>query len=260
LPVARILGGGEVHVAYLPRIAITRWEDVPGERVADYHHRVVEAGGEPLDLCIDFVVQRETCSLDTLGGATGFILTGGVDIDPALYGETPHPRVKHIDRSRDEFELVLLWQALVHDLPVLAVCRGHQLLNVAFGGGLLQHIDGDGHRADYGSDGSPSRWHEVSIVQASRLHAALGLPAGQAGSAGARVNSRHHQAVTAERLAPRLQAVALSPDGLVEGVESLAHRWVVGVQWHPERQEMAESMAPLFQELVRQASRTRVRP
>ena len=242
---------------YRPRIAITRWEKVPGEDIAEYHRRVFEAGGEPLDLCIDFVVHRETCSLDTLGGATGFILTGGVDIDPALYGETPHPRVKRTHRTRDEFELVLLRQALVHDLPILAICRGHQFLNVALGGGLLQHVDGDGHVADYRCEGFPSRWHEVSIREGSRLHAALG-------AAGARVNSRHHQAVTAERLAPRLEAVARSPDGLVEGVESLAHRGVVGVQWHPERPEpcqcgFADTSALLFQELVRQASRVPVR-
>jgi putative glutamine amidotransferase len=239
-------------VKYRARIAITRWEDVPGEAVADYHRRVLEAGGEPLDLCIDFVVHRECCCLDTLAGATGLILTGGVDIDPTLYGETPHPQVKHTDRTRDEFELVLLRQALVRDLPILAICRGHQLLNVAFGGRLLQHIDGDSHRADYRSQGFPSRWHEVALRRGSRLHAALG-------AASTQVNSRHHQAVTAERLAPGLEVVAHSPDGLIEGVESLAHRWVVGVQWHPERQEMAEPMAPLFQELVRQASQIPVR-
>jgi putative glutamine amidotransferase len=244
-------------VDYRPRIAITRWEKVPGENIAEYHRRILEAGGEPPDLCIDFVVHRECCCVDTLGGATGLILTGGVDIDPAVYGETPHPRVKHTDRSRDEFELVLLRQALVHDLPILAICRGHQLLNVAFGGGLLQHIDGDGHPADYRCEGFPSRWHGVAIREGSRLHAALGLPA-------ALVNSRHHQAVTAERLAPRLEVVALSPDGLVEGVESLAHRWVVGVQWHPERPEaqqdgFVQASALLFQELVRQASRMPVR-
>jgi putative glutamine amidotransferase len=253
------VAGGEVHVPYRPRVAITSWEDVPGERLVDYHRRVLEAGGEPLDLSIDFVIRRDTCSLDALGGATGFILTGGVDIDPALYSETPHPRVKHTDRTRDEFELVLLRQALVYDIPILAICRGHQLLNVAFGGGLLQHIDGDGHRAHLHTEGIPSRWHEVSVAEGSRLHAALRLPAGQAGSDGTRVNSRHHQAVTAERLSPRLQAVALSPEGLVESIESTAHRWVVGVQWHPEREEMAESMAPLFRELVRQAGRMRVR-
>ena len=243
---------------YRPRIAITRWEKVPGEDIAAYHRRVIEAGGEPLDLCIDFVVDRGLRCVDTLGGATGLILSGGVDVDPALYGETPHPRVKRTDRSRDEFELVLLRQALVYDLPILAICRGHQLLNVAFGGGLLQHIDGDGHPADYRCEGFPSRWHEVTIRQGSRLHATL-----EAGSP--LVNSRHHQAVTVERLAPRLEVVARSPDGLVEGVESLAHRWVVGVQWHPERPEpqqdgFAELSALLFGELVRQASRMRVRP
>jgi putative glutamine amidotransferase len=247
------VGGREVPVPYRPRIAITRWEDVPGERMAEYHRSVVEAGGEPLDLCIDFVVHQECCCLDTLGGATGLILTGGVDIDPALYGETPHPRVKHTDRSRDEFELVLLRQALVHDLPTLAICRGHQLLNVAFGGTLLQHIDGGDHRAHLHAEGIPSRWHDVTISEGSRLHAAVRTTA-------AHVNSRHHQAVTAERLAPRLQVVALSPDGLVEGVESLSHHWVIGVQWHPEREEMTESMAPLFGELVHQAGQMRVRP
>jgi len=251
-------------VDYRPRIAITRWEKVPGEDIAEYHRRVIEAGGEPLDLCIEFVVDRGLCCVDILAGATGFILTGGVDIDPACYHETPHPRVKRTDHSRDEFELVLLGQALVYDIPILAICRGHQLLNVAFGGGLLQHIDGDGHVADYRSEGFPSRWHEVSVRQGSRLHAALSLPAGQAGAAGTLVNSRHHQAVTPERLAPRLEVVARSPDGLVEGVESLAHRWVVGVQWHPERLEpcqrgFADTSALLFQELVRQASRMPVR-
>jgi putative glutamine amidotransferase len=219
----------EMTTAYRPRIAITRWEEVPGEDIGDYHRRVLEAGGEPLDLCVEFAVDRGLYCVDILAGATGLILTGGVDIDPALYG-----------------------QALAHDMAILAICRGHQLLNVAFGGGLLQHIDGDGHRADYHSEGFPSRWHEVTVSEGSRLHAALG-------TTGARVNSRHHQAVTPERLAPHLQAVVRSPDGLIEGVESLANRWVVGVQWHPEREEMTEVMAPLFRELVRQASQMRAR-
>jgi len=245
-------------VHYRPRIAITRWEKVPGEDIAEYHRRILEAGGEPLDLCVEFAVDRGLCCVDILAGATGFVLTGGVDIDPACYHETPHPRVKRTDHTRDEFELVLLGQALARDLPILAICRGHQLLNVAFGGGLLQHIDGDGHRADYRSEGFPSRWHEVTIRQGSRLHAALA-------TAGTLVNSRHHQAVTPERLAPRLEVVARSPDGLVEGVESLAHRWVVGVQWHPERPEpqqdgFVQASALLFRELVRQASRVPVRP
>jgi putative glutamine amidotransferase len=242
---------------YRPRIAITRWEEVLGEDIGDYHRRVLEAGGEPLDLCIDFVVHQECCCLDTLGGATGLILTGGYDIDSALYGEPRHPRVKYTDRTRDEFELVLLRQALVRDLAVLAICRGHQFLNVTLGGSLDQHLEDRAHRADYRSEGFPSGWHDVAIREGSRLHAALGADS-------AVVNSRHHQAVTPERLAPRLEVVASSPDGVVEGVESLAHRWVVGVQWHPERLEpeqdgFAHTSTRLFRELVRQARRIPVR-
>jgi putative glutamine amidotransferase len=141
----------------------------------------------------------------------------------------------------------------VRDIAVLAICRGHQLLNVAFGGGLLQHLEDRAHRADYRTEGFPSGWHEVSIREGSRLRGALG-------DASALVNSRHHQAVTRERVAPRLEVVTRSPDGVVEGVESLAHRWVVGVQWHPERLEpqqdgFAQASTLLFRELVRQASR-----
>ena len=223
-----------------PRIGVSRWEDVPGETIADYHRRIREAGGEPIELSIDLVTDRETRCVDPLAGAAGLVLTGGIDIDPALYGEAPRPQVKRTDRARDEFEITLVQQALARGLPVLAICRGHQLLNVALGGSLLQHIEGDGHRAHLDREGKPSRWHDVSILRDNRLHAALGVTE-------AHVNSRHHQAVTPDRLAPALRAVALSPDGhIVEAAESDRHRWVVGVQWHPERQEMDRSSAPLF--------------
>ena len=234
-----------------PRIGVTCWEDVPGERLEDYYRRIREAGGEPVDLSVEPVTDRETRCVDPLAGAAALVLTGGIDIDPAIYGETPHARVKRTDRVRDEFELTLLRQALARDLPVLAICRGHQLLNVAFGGSLLQHIDGDGHRADFKTEGIPSRWHDATVCQGTLLHRALGLPAGQAGATDVHVNSRHHQAVTPDRLAPGLRAVAFSPDGaIVEGMESTRHRWVVGVQWHPERGEMGAASDPLFAALI----------
>ena len=211
-----------------PRIAVTRWEDVPGEPIEQYWDQVREAGGEPIDLAGPPA---------DVGALDGLMLTGGLDVAPARYGETPHPKVKRADAARD--------------LPVLAICRGHQVLNVALGGGLLQHIDGDGNRADYRSEGYPSRWHTVRLASESRLRALLGADELE-------VNSRHHQAVLASTLAPGLTPVAVSPDGVSEAVESRAHRWVVGVQWHPERREgehpgFAGHARPLFAALVRQA-------
>ncbi len=126
-----------------------------------------------------------------------------------------------------------------------------QVLNVALGGGLVQHLDGHVHPADYRSDGFPSRWHAVRIERHSRLRAALGADQLQ-------VNSRHHQGVTAETLAEELTAVATAPDGVIEAVESPRRHWLLGVQWHPERLEkdrprFAGDSRKLFQALVEEA-------
>lgn len=227
-----------------PRIGVTRWEDVPGERIEDYWERVEEAGGEALDL-----PGPET----GVAGLDGLVLTGGLDIDPARYGEAPHERTRCAEAARDDYEFGLLQAALAADLPVLAICRGHQVLNVAFGGRLLQNIESSNHRADYKSDGMPSRWHDVSLVPGSRLHGAIG-------GGRVEVNSRHHQGVVADGVAPGLQAVATSPDGIVEALESETHSWVVGVQWHAERPEpehpqFTRLSQPLFQAFLAAAVR-----
>ncbi len=203
-----------------PRIGVTRWEDVPAERIADYWERIDEAGGDVVDLD---GTPADAEGLDAL------VLTGGLDVAPEAYDATPHPKVKRTDPARDDFELKALSDAVARDLPVLAICRGHQLLNVAFGGGLLQHIEGDGHRA-HKRDGAPSRWHSIRLMPGSRLRELLGGDEIE-------VNSRHHQAVLAETLAPGLTPVATSHDGIIEAVQSLGHAWVLGVQWHPERPE-----------------------
>jgi putative glutamine amidotransferase len=226
-----------------PRIGVTRWEDVPGERLQSYWDRVREAGGDVVDLA---GADAETRDLD------GLILTGGIDIDPESYGAIPHEKVTSWNSERDAFELTVLGRALERDIPVLAICRGHQLLNVAFRGALLQHIETGEHVAHLKTEGRPSRWHTVDVFEESTL-------AGLMGAGKHEVNSRHHQAVTKQSLAQGLQAVALSHDGLVEGVESQAHRWVLGVQWHPERLEpdhpaFAPMSRRLFEAFVETAS------
>jgi putative glutamine amidotransferase len=239
-----------------PRIGVTRWEDVPAEAVDRYWSRTREAGGDVIDLNelgVGHVAELGE-TLDAL------ILTGGIDVDPAAYHATErHPKVKETSRERDAMELAFLEHALKRDIPVLAICRGHQLLNVGFGGALLQHIDSGEHRADFRTSGYPSRWHDVRIAPDSRLAPALGATILE-------INSRHHQGVPASNAASGLRPVAFAADHggeLIEGMESEQHRWVVGVQWHPERIEehrpsFAPTMRRLFEAFVCGAARLRV--
>jgi putative glutamine amidotransferase len=200
------------------RVAIPRWPEVQLEWLHNYHDRLRDAGLDTVD--------ATDASLG-LQGCDGLLLTGGVDVDPALYHESPHALTQAPVPGRDAMELALLRQALALDLPVLAICRGMQLLNVGLGGSLLQHIEHGGHVVD---EGNVSSWHEVSVEGGTKLFGVLG-------ASRAMVNSRHHQAVTPDRLAPGLRITAMSDDRLVEGVEGESHRWLVGVQWHPERIE-----------------------
>jgi putative glutamine amidotransferase len=202
-----------------PRVAVARWEDIPGERLHNYWDRLRDAGLEVVD----------TTGGGSLKGCAALLLTGGIDVDPALYGEERQPQVEEVHRARDDFEMALLREALDADLPVLAICRGHQLLNVCLGGSLLQHVEGDAHRWQE-DEPVTSQFHDVALTPGSKLHAIYG-------SDRIHVNSRHHQAVTADRVAHGLHVTGTTGDGLVEGLESPAHRWVVGVQWHPERPE-----------------------
>ncbi len=161
----------------------------------------------------------------------GLLLAGGVDMDPASFGETPHPRLGRTDHARDAVELQLTRWAIADRKPVLGLCRGHQVLNVALGGTLWQDIEAQVPRAikhDYFPTAGYSRdhlAHEVVVLPGSRLHGAFEAPT-------IPVNSMHHQAVKA--LAPALVATAHASDGLIEAVESGTDHFLVGVQWHPE--------------------------
>jgi len=226
-----------------PRILVTRAETVVGERWDDYADRVREAGGEAIAL--------DQAGWERSGAAAsydGLLLTAGVDIDPARYGEERAPQVRAIAPERDAFETAILEDALRRDVPVLAICRGHQLFNVAAEGSLLQHLEErEPHRARRGDgDAIDSGWHDVDLAPGSRLAAAFGARR-------LHVNSRHHQAVTAERAAPGLRVTATSADGIVEALERPDRRWAVSVQWHPEMTghlEMAPDQRPLFEAFV----------
>ena len=200
------------------RVAIPRWHGVELAWIHNYHDRLHDAGLETVDVS-DAAQGLQDCE--------GLLLTGGVDVDPSLYGEFPHMMTQASVPERDALELTLLRAALSRDLPVLAICRGHQLLNVCLGGSLLQHIEQPGHVVE---DGNVSSWHPVSVKKGSRLYDILETNQ-------VIVNSRHHQAVTPERLAAGLSITAMSDDGMVEAMEATSQRWVVGVQWHPERLE-----------------------
>jgi putative glutamine amidotransferase len=213
-----------------PRILVTRAEDVAGERWDDYAARVRDAGGDPVAIDLD-----DFAGVDALPPYDGLLVTAGVDVDPARYGEARSERVHEVNPARDAFEEALLADATRGGVPVFAICRGVQLLNVVRGGSLLQHLEHrDPHRARRGADGETidSGWHQIVVAPGSLLERVSGRRT-------LAVNSRHHQAITLDRVAPDLVTSGVSPDGVVEAVEDRTHPWLLGVQWHPERDEMA---------------------
>lgn len=176
---------------------------------AGYADRLADAGALPLHVPVRADTDEVVARLDAL------VLTGGTDVDPDLYGRTALPDIRP-DRARDLREMGLLSAALERGIPVLAICRGLQLLNVHCGGTLVQHLDDHPH----GRDGT----HDVTIAPDSILHSVYGPTVA--------VNSLHHQAVAVP--GDGVLCVGHASDGVVEAVE-LAGRDVVGVQWHPEQ-------------------------
>jgi gamma-glutamyl-gamma-aminobutyrate hydrolase PuuD len=180
---------------------------------------------------------------ETLDALDGLVFSGGSDLDPELYGQEAHAETNGIVPERDRAELSLLTAALERDLPVLAICRGSQVLNVALGGDLIQHLpDHVGHEGHKEIPGSFSD-HDVSIEPGTRLAGLLGERTG--------VKSHHHQGHA--RLGDGLHAVAHDEDGGVEALELQGKRFAVGVLWHPEAGEDAR----LFEALVEEARRYR---
>lgn len=192
------------------RVGITyRFE----EKLAPYVAAVEHAGLEAVPL--------QAPGPHSLDGLDGLLVSGGTDIDPELYGEEPEPETDEPDAERDAMELWLLQDALEQDLPVLAICRGMQLFNVALGGALRQHLpSAELHRQRGVAD-----VHEVKVTPGTVL-------AQITGPGPFTVNSRHHQAVS--QVAKDLRISAKSTDGVVEGLEFPGKCFAVAVQWHPE--------------------------
>jgi putative glutamine amidotransferase len=223
-----------------PIIGIT-----PCRRLPDYEMSVRRAGGEPCVLQID-----AAASLKKLDG---LLLTGGGDVDPARYKAAPHPKTEPPDAARDGFELELVRLALEGDVPILGVCRGMQIMNVAAGGTLIQDIPSEvnrplGHQID-----NPlyAIAHEVWVARDSALGAAMKEELGDGEVL--QVNSRHHQAI--EQMAPDFKVSATAPDGVIEAIERPASRFCVAVQWHPENFWRTGEFRALFEDFVRACER-----
>ena len=212
-----------------------------------YVRSVVRAGGIPLVLP---PLLGDAFASEVVEVLDGLVLSGGEDVDPVHYGQAAHPSVvNNIDPLRDAQEMALYREARARGLPVLAICRGIQLVNVALGGTLWQDLPSDrpgglGHNQP---DGRTARTHPVELKPGSRLEQAMGARQLE-------VNSFHHQSI--RELAPGLVVSATAPDGEIEGVESSAGApWLLAVQWHPEEFH-AEHAAPdhgLFAALIQQA-------
>jgi putative glutamine amidotransferase len=193
----------------------------------DYVASVVKAGGDAR-----LADASEPIPPALWQQVAGVVLTGGADVDPRLYGEEPHPTCQIAAAARDAFEIEIVARAVERDVPLLGICRGIQVMNVAAGGTLVQDVPSGIPRALEHRVKTP-QWaiaHEVAVDPSSQLARALRRAPDAADRVA--VNSRHHQAV--KHVAPGFATVATAPDGVIEGIERPGARFCIGVQWHPE--------------------------
>ena len=228
-PVIGITGAYVKHNAYMEGVYVHQ----------DYHKSVTLCGGLPMIL--PYV--NPELAIEMVQLCNGIILSGGEDIDPYFYGQEPQKNLEVTTPERDEVEIALVKYALQSQIPILAICRGIQLLNVALGGTLIQDISSSVNKSlqHFQKVERKRDTHWVRIERDSQLYKIFGEDQ-------VRVNSLHHQAI--DCLAPELKVVARASDGIIEAVEhTSAPSFVIGVQWHPE--SLASSQ-PLMKELFYQ--------
>jgi gamma-glutamyl-gamma-aminobutyrate hydrolase PuuD len=220
---------------YVTTARWSHWDTQAALVPAAYVRAIEQAGGRPL-----LIPPSDEAVEETLEAVDALVFSGGSDIDPDLYEQEPHEETSGIVPERDRAELALLEAALARDMPVLAVCRGSQVLNVARGGDLVQHlpdvVGDDKHKHTPGAFAD----HDVTLEPGTRLAELLGEHAP--------VKSHHHQGFG--RVGEGLRVAAHAEDGTVEAVEVPSHRFAFGVLWHPEEGDDRK----LFEELVAAAA------
>jgi putative glutamine amidotransferase len=226
----------------MPTIAIA-----PSRAMADYLESIRRAGGEPHELSYD----RDKPA-DVVQRAHGLLLTGGGDVDPRLYGEQPHSTFQASEPGRDEYEIELIREAVKAELPLFAICRGMQVLNVALGGTLVQDIPSMVNGALHHSVPEPryAIAHEVWVVAGSQL---FDLMKEKLEGESCQVNSRHHQAV--KDVAPGWDVSGTAPDGVIEAIEQTGSVFRLAVQWHPENFFRTGEFRPLFEGFIEAAGK-----
>ncbi len=200
----------------------------------DYVDAVERAGGRPV-----LIPPSEEGVAETLDALDGIVFSGGADVDPSRYGADPHPETDAPQARRDAGEMALLEAALERDMPTLAICRGFQLLNVARGGDLVQHLPEEVGSDEHKRVPGVFAQHTVEVKDGTRLASMIGSRTD--------VTSHHHQGIG--KLGDGLVEAAWAGDGTLEAVEDPSQRFLVGVQWHPE----AGADAVLFENLVEEA-------
>lgn len=230
-----------------PLIGITTYEINKKGRYtlpAEYVMAVRDAGGIPV-----LLPPGEEFLRQLLEPLDGFIFAGGGDIDPHWYGGNNHPAITQVSRERDKFEFGLAKQVFQMAMPVLGICRGQQLLNVATGGTLIEHLpDRVGEEVVHQGAGEEGVVHPVEITRDSRLADILGVEPLE-------TVSKHHQAV--DVIPAEWRIVARAPDGVVEALEHRSHPWMIAVQWHPELSLSETRHLNLFKALVEEARKRR---
>jgi putative glutamine amidotransferase len=222
----------------VPVIAIA-----PCGKLHDYEEAVRRAGGEPR-----LLDPAREAPADVVQSVGGLLLAGGGDVLPSIYGAAAHPKFSAAEAGRDEYELELVRRALVADVPIFAICRGIQVLNVARGGTLVQDIPDEvaGALDHYVQEPRFAIAHDIWMAPDSLLERLMRARLEEGDDCP--VNSRHHQAV--KDLGEGLVSTATAPDGVIEAIEDPSRRFCLGVQWHPENFYRTGEFRPLFEGFV----------